>query len=83
MSITLVFKMYFKYVCMAYILYFNSVLPRLPMEMFNFFNADISCILTRDRLYMSESYVCRRQILTSKNDPRTERIDILIMAVDP
>ena len=33
-----------------------------------------------DRFYSSE---CRRQILTYKDDPRTERIKICIMAVDP
>ena len=35
-----------------------------------------------DRLYTSESDVCRRQILMYKDGPRTERIQILIMAVD-
>ena len=34
-----------------------------------------------DRLYTSESDVYRRQILTYKDDPRTERMKI--MAVDP
>ena len=32
---------------------------------------------------MSESDVCRRQILTYKDGPRTERIKIFIMAEDP
>ena len=36
-----------------------------------------------DRLYTSESDVCRRQILTCKDDPRTKRIKICIMTVDP
>ena len=36
-----------------------------------------------DRLYTSESDVCRRQILTYKDDPRTERINIFIAAIDP
>ena len=36
-----------------------------------------------DRLYTSESDVCRRQILTYKDDPRTERMKIFIIAVDP
>ena len=31
---------------------------------------------------MSESDVCRRQILTYKEGPRAERIKLLIMAVD-
>ena len=35
------------------------------------------------RLYTSESDVCGRQILTYKDDPRTEIIEIFIMAVDP
>ena len=35
-----------------------------------------------ERLHTSESDVCRRQILTYKDDRRTERIDIFIMAVD-
>ena len=30
-----------------------------------------------------ESDVCRRQILTSKVDPRTVRVKLFIMAVDP
>ena len=33
-----------------------------------------------DRFYTSESDVCRRQILTYKNDPITEIIKIFIMA---
>ena len=37
----------------------------------------------RDRLYTSESDVCRRQILTYKDGPRTERVEIFIMTVDP
>ena len=32
------------------------------------------------RLYTSESDVCRRQILTSKDGPYTERIKLFIMA---
>ena len=36
-----------------------------------------------DRLYSSESDVYRGQILTYKNDPRTEKIKIFIMAADP
>ena len=36
-----------------------------------------------DRLYMPESDVCRRQILTYKDDPRTERIKIFIMVLNP
>ena len=35
------------------------------------------------RLYTSQSDVCRRQILTYKVDPLTEKIKTLIMAVDP
>ena len=35
-----------------------------------------------DRLYTSESDVYRRQILTSKDDPHTERIKTYIMTVD-
>ena len=31
----------------------------------------------------TESDVCRRQILTYKDDPRTESIKIFLMAVDP
>ena len=31
---------------------------------------------------MPESDVCRRQILTYKDDPRTERIKIFIMTID-
>ena len=42
-------------------------------------------ITLSDRLYTSESDVCRRQILKYKDDPRTERkkIKIFLMAVDP
>ena len=36
-----------------------------------------------ERLYTSESDVCRRQILTYKDCPRTERIKLFLMAVDP
>ena len=32
-----------------------------------------------NRLYTSESDVCRRQILMYKDDPRTERIKIFLM----
>ena len=32
---------------------------------------------------MSESDVCGRQILTYKVGPRTERIEIFLIAVDP
>ena len=35
------------------------------------------------RIYTSESDVCRRQILTYKDGPRTERIKIFLMVVDP
>ena len=35
------------------------------------------------RLYTSESDVCRRQILTYKHGARTRRNKIFIMAVDP
>ena len=34
-------------------------------------------------LYTSESDVCRRQILTYKDGPRTERIKIFLMVVSP
>ena len=36
-----------------------------------------------DRLYTSESDVYRRQILTYKDGPRTERVKILILVVVP
>ena len=36
-----------------------------------------------DRHQSSESDVCRRQILTSKVDPRAVRVNIFKMAVDP
>ena len=36
----------------------------------------------RDRLYTTEFDVCGRQILTSKVDPRTERIKLFLMAAD-
>ena len=35
-----------------------------------------------DRLYTSEPDICRRQILTYKDDRRAERIKIYLMAVD-
>ena len=37
--------------------------------------------LLQDRLHTSESDICRRQILRYKNDPRTERIIIFLMAI--
>ena len=61
----------------------------------NVFRHDIMCgggtlslfkpLQCRDRLYASESdvYRRRRQILTSKVDPRIVRINIFIMTVDP
>ena len=39
--------------------------------------------LRGDRLYTPESVVCRRQILTYKDDPRTESIKLFVMIVDP
>ena len=36
-----------------------------------------------DRLYTSESDVCRRQIMTYKDGLHTERIKTFITAVDP
>ena len=37
------------------------------------------CILSvRGQLYTSESDVCRRQILTYKDGPRTERVNIYL-----
>ena len=36
-----------------------------------------------DRHYTLESDLCRRQFLTSTDGPRTERIKIFIMALDP
>ena len=41
----------------------------------------ISCC-SGDCLYMSESDICRRQILTYKDGPHIERIKTFIMAVD-
>ena len=40
-------------------------------------------IIPWDRLQSTESDVCRRQILTTKVDPRTVRIKIFLIAVDP
>ena len=42
-----------------------------PLAVFSFFQSG-------DRLYMSESDVYRRQILTYRDDPRSERLKILI-----
>ena len=39
-----------------------------PLEIFQFFQCG-------DRVYTSESDVCRRQILTYKDGPRTERFN--------
>ena len=36
-----------------------------------------------DHLYTSESDVCKRQILTYKDNPRTETIEIFITACRP
>ena len=38
---------------------------------------------TGDKLWSSECDVCRRQILTSKVDPRAVRVKIFLMAADP
>ena len=40
-------------------------------------------LTARGGLKASESDVCRRQILTSKVDPRIKRITIFIIALDP
>ena len=37
----------------------------------------------RDRLYTSESDICRRQILTFKDSTRAEKNEIFIMVVNP
>ena len=47
-----------------------------PLEIFYFFQCG-------DRLYTSESAVYRRQILTRKDGPRTERVNVGTTAVDP
>ena len=36
-----------------------------------------------DSCNTSESDVCRRHILTYKDDPRSEKIEIFLMVVDP
>ena len=41
-----------------------------------------SALSARGGLYTSKSDVCRRQILTYKDCPRTERIRIFVMVVD-
>ena len=46
--------------------------------------AALNLLKRSDLIYLtSESDVYRRQILTYKDDPRTERIKIFTMAVDP
>ena len=37
----------------------------------------------RDRIYTSESDVCRRQIQTYKDGPRSEKNEIFLIAADP
>ena len=44
---------------------------------------DIYFFQCGDRFHMSASAVCRRQMLTYKKGPRTERIKIFLKAVDP
>ena len=45
-------------------------------------NSDITLVIQPfqrgNRLYTSESDVCRRQILTYKDDPRAERIEMIM-----
>ena len=58
-------------------------LPRTILKM-----GYLTCIVIREspnpnRLYTSESDVCRRQNLTSKDGHRSVRVNLLIMAVDP
>ena len=43
----------------------------------------ILTLTARDRLQSSEPDVCGRQILTTKVNPRTVRIKIFLLAVDP
>ena len=45
-----------------------------PLEIFQFFHCG---------LYTPESDVCRRQFLTYKDDPRTERVKILFFLFQP
>ena len=46
-------------------------------------NGIVIALQRGDRLYTSKSDVCRRQILTSKVDPRIVRGKIFSMAVNP
>ena len=51
---------------------------KMSIDNFSF----IKPLQREDRLQSSESDVCRRQILTSKVDPHTVRVNIFIMIVD-
>ena len=44
---------------------------------------DVLPLQRGDRLETSESDVCRRQIMTSQVGPRTVRVKMCIMVVDP
>ena len=64
---------------------FSSLIPRLyrhgKCEWGQL--ANLLTLSARDRVYTSEYDVCRRQILTSKDGLRTERIETFKMVVDP
>ena len=64
---------------------FSSLIPRLyRLEKCEWGQlANLLTLSARGRLYTSEYDVCRRQILTSKDGLRTERIGTFKIAVDP
>ena len=69
---------------MGYILFYNDIIvglstERISIKMKMFFPGNLLTPSMWGRLYKSESEVCRRQILTYKDDPCTERIKILIL----
>ena len=60
------------------------IAERLSQAIFINFSGTVSEPFHREhRLYTSASDVCRRQMLTYKDDPRTEKIKIFITAADP
>ena len=59
-----------------------NTVDRVIFARFNFREMDKFNNLTKI-LYTSESDVCRHQILPYKDDPRTDRIKIFLMLVDP
>ena len=64
----------------THLIFYRSQLIYMTISTCKFSACPFQC---GDRLYTSVSDVCRRQMLTYKDDPRTEGIKIFIIVVVP